>query len=353
MNIQKTISSFELEQKNQQEQLATNNIDITLEQSFSKNKPLETFLKHACYPILMSAVALTIFCGFYFSIDFGLCNITFLFCTIIYLAICERFIPYKKEWHPNAKEWRRDGIYLFMTMMGGASSVAAIFYIASLVPPLDANIPLWLEIVLTLLLTSLGTYVFHRASHELPWLWRFHGIHHATHKVNVGNNALNHIFDVFGRRLLAQLPMALIGISPPALFVVSVFNIAQGYFSHANVDVKLGWLNYWVGSPEQHRLHHSVDITEAGHYSVDITIWDRLFNSYFWQPGRKPIEIGVRKPNTFPLSNDIFKNLIHPFRKKKYYSQVPEKNKFEWRFWPRLFVISSALITAALVMSLT
>lgn len=272
-----------------------------------------------CYPVLMSVAIIVATLGFSYQLDFGLCNMAFLIFAISYLAVCERIIPYKKEWHPNAKEWGRDGLYLILTMIGGASAVAVVFAIAGVFSPAQPNISLWLEVPAALLLTSLGSYIFHRAGHELPWLWRFHGIHHATHKINVSNNALNHILDVFGRRVLAQLPLILLGLSEPALFIVSLFNIGQGYFSHANVDVKLGKLNYLVGSPEQHRLHHSRDLTEAGHFSVDIPFWDLVFKSYTWKPGKHPKEIGVVNRSSFPESNHIIKNLIHPFRPKGYH----------------------------------
>lgn len=267
-----------------------------------------------CYPILLLVAAIIATLGFTYDLDHGLCSMSFLIFSIAYLALSERLIPYEKEWHPTAREWGRDGIYLILTMAGGASAVAVVFAIADVIAPLESSISLWFEIPAALLLTSLGSYIFHRAGHEIPWLWKFHGIHHATHKINVSNNALNHIFDVFGRRVLAQLPLILLGLSAPALFVVSLFNIAQGYFSHANIDVKLGWLNYLVGSPQQHRLHHSKDVKEAGHFSVDIPFWDLVFKSYTWKPGRKPDDIGIVNRSSFPESNHIFKNLLHPFR---------------------------------------
>lgn len=287
----------------------------------TKTFSFTTLLRHLCYPLLMLAVCLTLFIGFTFEIDFGLCNMVFLVGTIAYLALCERLIPYKKQWHPTAKEWGRDAIYLILTMMGGASAVAVVFAIAAAVSPAESTLGLWLEVPIAILLTSLGSYIFHRAGHDIPFLWRFHGIHHAADKINVSNNALNHIADVFGRRLLAQLPLILLGISTPALFIVSIFNTAQGYFSHANVDVKIGWLNYIVGSPEQHRLHHSKDLAEAGHFSVDITLWDFLFKSYFWKKGKQPKEIGVTNRASFPPSNNIWKNIIHPLRRNITYRQ--------------------------------
>ena len=280
-------------------------------------KILAIFLKKSCYPLLAGFAVLTIYATFSRGIDYGLANVSFLLFTIAYLALFERLIPYNRQWQATLKEWARDGAYLFITMLGGALSVAALFGLASVFAPSEPTLAMPLEIAIAIVVSSLGTYIFHRAGHDWPLLWRFHGIHHAEGKVNVGNNSVNHIFDVFGRRLLAQLPILFIGISEPALFIASIFNTMQGYFVHANIDVRMGFLNYLIGSPEQHRLHHSKRVEEAGHFCVDITLWDWVFKSYFWRPGLKPKGVGIKDPTKFPPPNSILKSFIHPFVSNK------------------------------------
>lgn len=283
----------------------------------SEKKAFSKVLQRLCYPILIACASGTIVYSLSHDLDFGLANISFLFFCIAYLALFERLIPYEKRWQATAKEWGRDGLYLIITMMGGATASLVIFHLAGLLSPKEPTLPMAIEVFIAIILSSFGTYVFHRLGHDWPWLWRFHGIHHAEGKVNVGNNSVNHIFDVFGRRVLAQLPIIFVGISEPALFIASIFNIMQGYFVHANIKVKIGFLNYFVGSPEQHRLHHSTDVREAGHYCVDITLWDWVFKSYFWKKNRVPQDVGILNPSRFPPPNSIFKSFIHPFRRRR------------------------------------
>lgn len=280
----------------------------------ARHKLPKKILEYLCYPLLWVSAAVAVWFTFAYELEFGLVNVLFLFFVIAYLALFEQLIPYKKEWQATRKEWLRDGVYLLITMIGGALSVVAIFAVASVVSPKTPSLPLGVEILLAILFISLGSYVFHRLGHDWHWLWRFHGIHHAEAKVNVGNNSVNHIADVWGRRFLAQLPLVFIGLSEPALFVVSIFNTLQGYFVHANVNVRLGFLNYFIGSPEQHRLHHSVDVGEAGHFCVDVTLWDWLFGSYVWRKGRIPESVGIKNPAKFPPPEAFFKCLIHPFK---------------------------------------
>lgn len=282
----------------------------------------DSFWRRCCqilaYPLLLSFAVLACVIGLVYQVKFALINVLFLLGTIAYLALLEHIIPYEPRWQASAAEWRRDGIYLLISMVGGGSAAAAVAAIAALFSPAHSQWPLWLEVLAALGITSLGSYVFHRVGHVHPWLWRVHGIHHVETKVNVGNNGVNHVLDVFGRRFLAQLPMLLIGLSQPAIFIVSIISTVQGYFVHANIDVRLGWLNYLVASPELHRLHHSDNLEEAGHYSADIVIWDLLFGSFTWRPGRVPKAIGVVKPEAFPPPEAIVASFCNPWRSKPY-----------------------------------
>jgi len=42
------------------------------------------------------------------------------------------------------------------------------------------SLPLWAQIALVIVLCDVAIYWFHRASHALPSLWRFHRVHHTT-----------------------------------------------------------------------------------------------------------------------------------------------------------------------------
>jgi sterol desaturase/sphingolipid hydroxylase (fatty acid hydroxylase superfamily) len=271
------------------------------------------------YPLLLISGIFIIIITFRYNINYSLVSSLFLIFVISYLALMEHLIPYNKSWLASSTEWLRDAIYLFITMLGGGLAVAFINMSSAYLSTPDKSLPLALELAFGLCLSSLGSYIFHRLSHVWPWLWRFHGIHHLDNKVNVGNNGVNHLLDVCGRRLLAQAPFVLLGLSPQAVFILGIFNIIQGYFSHANIQSYLGFFNYIIVGPEQHRLHHSTKLKEAGHFSTDIPLWDLCFKTYTWHPGRIPKKIGVVTPRKFPSPDNIIECLLYPLRYKKYY----------------------------------
>ncbi|MET0966344.1 MAG: sterol desaturase family protein [Nakamurella sp.] len=249
--------------------------------------------------------------------DPGQISFCFLLGTIAYLAALERLIPYDPDWQPNTKEWRWYGAYFVIAMIGGAlAQLPALALINAIAVP-HPTFPLGIELALALLLGSLGSYLVHRVGHANKWLWQLHGIHHRPEKVNVANNGVNHIMDVFISQASVQICLALAGFSAESVFAVGLFIIAQGYFVHANIDVRIGWLNYVLASPEQHRLHHSVDMAEAGHYGSDLSIWDLLFGTFTWYPGRKPVAVGIQDPAAFPTTGAILATQLHPWRRGK------------------------------------
>lgn len=271
-------------------------------------------LRYIAHPLLMLAVVTYAGAGLILDWDPGPASFGFVFATIFYLAILEFIIPYQRAWQPSGREWGLYAVYFVLTVSAGAFAQLPVAAAVAALSPLDPALPLWAEIPLALLLSSLASYAIHRAGHDIPLLWRLHGVHHVPDKVNVANNGVNHVFDVVLSQFAVQLPLALAGFSAPSLYAVGIFVIAQGYFVHANIDVRLGWLNQLLASPELHRMHHSCDRSEAGHFGSDLSIWDRLFGSYTWRPDRRPRGIGLFDPGSFPRTGAVFSTLIHPLR---------------------------------------
>ncbi|MEV5820571.1 sterol desaturase family protein [Micromonospora harpali] len=266
------------------------------------------------YPILVVAMVVVSVAALRYGWNLGTVNFAFLIGALTYFAILERLIPYEPTWHPSLREWRWYGVYFLLTVLGGGLAQLPIMAVVGVVAAPQGWLPLWAEMPLAVLLGSLASYVMHRLGHTNAWLWRLHGVHHVPDKVNVGNNGVNHIFDIVLAQGAVQLVLAFAGFSEPAVFVIGLFVIVQGYFIHANIDVRIGWLNYVFSSPEQHRLHHSTDLTEAGNFGSDLSIWDQLFGTFTWRSGRRPAAVGLHNPKSFPPTGEIVASLLHPWR---------------------------------------
>ncbi|MCX4502118.1 sterol desaturase family protein [Streptomyces anulatus] len=281
-------------------------------------------LRAAAYPVLLLAVVSVGAAALWLQWDPAWVSSLFLIGAIAYLALLERLIPYDRNWHPRKAEWRWYGIYFLLTMVGSGLAQLLVALAVGLISPAESARHLWVEIPGALLAGSLVSYAVHRLGHRNALLWRLHGVHHVPEKVNVANNGVNHVLDIVLAQGLVQLTLAFVGFSRPAVLVVGLFVAAQGYFVHANIDVRIGRLNHLLASPEQHRLHHSTDLSEAGHYGSDLSCWDHLFGSFTWYPGREPADVGLHDPASFPGTGEILAALTHPWRRRPAPGPGPE-----------------------------
>ncbi|MEU8509612.1 sterol desaturase family protein [Streptomyces brevispora] len=247
--------------------------------------------------------------------DPGQVSPLFLVGTLLYLTALERLIPHRRDWHPSSAEWRWYGVYFLLTMAASALAQFGVTTAVGRLAPADPALPLWAEVPAALLSGSLASYLVHRLGHTNPLLWRLHGVHHVPQKVNVANNGVNHVLDIVLAQGTVQLTLALAGFSRESVLATGLFVAAQGYFVHANIDVSIGRLNHVLASPEQHRLHHSTDLSEAGHYGSDLSFWDHLFGSFTWRSGREPAAVGLGDPLSFPGTGEILGSLLHPWRR--------------------------------------
>ncbi|EWC61845.1 Sterol desaturase [Actinokineospora spheciospongiae] len=271
-------------------------------------------LRRIAYPALLLATLTTAVVAIAEDWDPGVVSPLAAFTIIAVFALLEHLIPFEPRWRPRPREWGVYALYFLFTALGTALAQTLVAAVVEAIAPLEPGWPLALELPTALLLGSLGGYAFHRFSHRNPFLWRFHGVHHVPDKVNVGNNGVNHVLDITMTQVVVQLSLALVGFSAQSVFAVGLFVVLQGYFTHANIDVGIGWLNHVLASPEQHRLHHSTDLAEAGHYGSDLSVWDHLFGSYTWRPGRTPAAIGLSDPTSFPRTGEVVASFLHPLR---------------------------------------
>ena len=172
--------------------------------------------------------------------------------------------------------------------------------------------PIALQWGVFLLGSEFVRYWLHRASHEVPLLWRFHAIHHSPTRLYWLNAARFHPLD----ELLHMLPVtgSLIVLGAPDELVALVFvgSGIHGMMQHSNIDLKLGPLNYVFPMAELHRWHHSLVIEESrSNYGNNLAIWDLVFGTWYNPAGRAPPEqIG---PGYMEVPQGYWGQLLAPF----------------------------------------
>ena len=101
------------------------------------------------------------------------------------------------------------------------------------------NLPLWLAAILTVLIFDLAIWAQHLITHKIPFLWRFHRVHHADRDIDVTTAIRFHPVEIALSMLLKIGLVYLLG--PPALGIILFEIILNGtaMFNHANIRLPL------------------------------------------------------------------------------------------------------------------
>lgn len=227
----------------------------------------------------------------------------------------ERFVPYQTKWNARDGQLANDiGHLLFGTYFGGFLGNAATMALVGagagfIADHLGAglwptSLPLFVQVALVFLVADLGRYVQHRAMHAVPFLWRFHQLHHATEVMSVWKTSRNHILERFTQQLVLFGPVLLLGAPKAVVLPFIVVNGMLGIFDHSNVDFRLGPLDYVLMTPEAHRIHHSRDLVEGNtNFGTALLVWDFLFGTYTppaarAKAGLAKVEVGIAADDT-------------------------------------------------------
>jgi sterol desaturase/sphingolipid hydroxylase (fatty acid hydroxylase superfamily) len=179
-----------------------------------------------------------------------------------------------------------------------------------------AGLPLWLRLAGALVVNEIGGYWGHRWSHEIPFLWRFHVIHHSAEEIDWLVTVKGHPFDMFFTRLCATVPLYLLGLAQPfgskvdlVPVAVTFFSTYWAYFIHANIKWRFGWMEWLISTPAFHHWHHTNDGPELinKNYAATFPWVDKCFGTLYL-PRVWPAKYG----SDTPVASDLVGQLFDP-----------------------------------------
>ena len=181
------------------------------------------------------------------------------------------------------------------------------------------SLPSTLEIGLSLILLDLAIYGQHVAAHYVPMLWQFHKVHHSDVEFDVTTALRFHPIEIFISMLWKIILVFILG---PSAFAVVLFEIILNgcaMFNHSNLKLPLAldkFVRLFIATPDMHRIHHSIIVSELNtNYGFSISLWDRIFGTYTWQPskGHTEMEIGLEKHQDREPTKLVW-SLLFPFK---------------------------------------
>lgn len=171
--------------------------------------------------------------------------------------------------------------------------------------------PWWLQLIEVIVLSDLFVYWGHRLQHGVPFLWRFHSIHHTAEHLDWLAAHREHPVDTIYTMGLINLPPFLLGFPLSAIGGFIAFRGIWAIYIHSNVRLPLGPIRMLIGAPELHHWHHDKD-RDAGNYANISPLMDVLFGTYRC-PDREPESFGVREP----VPQSYWRQLLWPFLPKR------------------------------------
>ncbi len=179
-------------------------------------------------------------------------------------------------------------------------------------------LPLWCEIILTILLLDLvGAYLIHLIQHKVKWMWRFHILHHSDTHVDATTANRHHPIESIFRAVFTILAVWVSGASIGVVMLYQSISVVLSQFNHANIKLPVfidKTLSLIIVSPNMHKVHHHdiLPFTDSNYGNI-FSLWDRLFGTFL---KKRPMDIhyGV---DVLKDSNDqnILEQLKIPFGK--------------------------------------
>ena len=150
--------------------------------------------------------------------------------------------------------------------------------------------------IFSLLLYDFLYYWVHRTGHEVNIFWAAHITHHSSEEFNI-STAMRQASTGFYFKCVFYIPLAVLGIPLQVFIVVGLVDLLYHVWVHTQIVGKLGWLEKFLVTPSNHRVHHGQnDYCIDKNYGGIFSIWDQLFGTFAIEREEEPIVYGIRKP---------------------------------------------------------
>lgn len=177
------------------------------------------------------------------------------------------------------------------------------------------GLPFAVALLLAVLVADLMQYAVHRSFHRVPWLWRFHAVHHSARTMDWLAGSRLHLVEVLITRSLVLAALLMAGFSRGVIDAYIVIVGFHAVLNHANVDIRLGPLRHLIVTPGYHHWHHACEAQALDrHYAAHFPFIDRLFGTQLQGVPAWPARYGVLEDD---VPEGFWAQTLHPFRARR------------------------------------
>jgi sterol desaturase/sphingolipid hydroxylase (fatty acid hydroxylase superfamily) len=243
--------------------------------------------------------------------------VQYLIVGLIFIQV-ELYFPLRNQ-KLFRRHWRNDLVFLVLNgviiQLGLAAAIAGLIAAVRFVVPhaVGAAVqsqPLWLQVIEVLLLADAGFYVAHRAFHAIPFLWKFHALHHSIEEMDWLASYRVHPLDQIVTKTVSYLPVFALGFSDASIFIFVMMFKWQALIIHSNSRIAIGPLKWLFASPQFHHWHHANEPDAIDKNFAGQLVFLDWLGGTLYMPARMPDRYGTDEP--VPQRYD--RQLIYPLR---------------------------------------
>lgn len=249
----------------------------------------------------------------------------------------EVLIPWRKQQKTFRKDFWLDGFYMFFNfyffnlLLYAALSNVVLKAFKSLLEPLGyqgghlvdfhaMDLHWSLELLIFFFIADFVQWCVHNGLHRIPFLWKFHKVHHSVKEMGFAAHLRYHFLETFAYQAVKYISLVMIfGFKLKYAFIVYALTIIIGHLNHANLGWDYGPFKYLFNNPKMHIWHHSKELPtkhpKGMNFGISLSLWDYLFGTAYVPRDGRDIEIGFPDDETYPES--FIGQAVDPFKSKK------------------------------------
>lgn len=190
-----------------------------------------------------------------------------------------------------------------------AAVILAALQFAYALSPTPLDVRDWRTWAAGFVAVELAYYWFHRASHQLRWLWANHAVHHSPTEMVLPAAMRLGWTELISLGWLAFVILALLGFPPLVIGALLALNLLYQWPLHTEAIGKLGPLEWILNTPSHHRAHHSSEPAYLDcNFGGATILFDRLFGTFREEPASGGLTYGLTAPLA---SNNPFRIVVH------------------------------------------
>ena len=155
----------------------------------------------------------------------------------------------------------------------------------------------WLVWLAAFIAIDFAGYWNHRLNHKINLFWNQHVIHHSSEEFNLACALRQPVSNLIAYFPLLLIPAALVGVPFEVIAMLAPIHLFAQFWYHTQHIGKMGWLEYIIITPSQHRVHHAINPEYIDkNLGQILSVWDRIFGTFQEELDDVQPQYGVLKP---------------------------------------------------------